>query len=149
MSGSRSHSHANEDRTVLGTENIILLEVKAKPYRMVVGSGGSNHKPRGWDGWDVAPAGTLKLYKHEETGNTWMMHRYDRSGIVKLNLKVRGNVVGMEKVLFPKKMGRPRQGFVVFFSRETLGVERYSLKVNADNLDRLFDTLVAMGAETK
>ena len=65
------------------------------------------------------------------------------------DLKVRGNVVGMEKVLLPKKMGRPRQGFVVFFSRETLGVERYSLKVNADNLDVLFDTLVAMGAETK
>lgn len=131
------------------TDEIILLEVRAKPFKFSVGSVATGDSRT----WVFTRPGTVKLYRDKVTGHTRIMHRIESTGVVKLNLGVRGNMVNMEKVLLPKKIGFKHFGSVTFFAFESeLGrmvQYRYMLKVQADMLDTLFEKLIEMGATVK
>jgi len=127
------------------TSETVLLEVKATPYCRRVESVGDDSV------WIKSPTGVLKLYKHTKTGVTRIVQRND-AGQVKLNVRVGGNgLIDLEKVLHPKKIGRRQLGSVAFTAYENpkVGIERFSLKVNADDMDILYDKLIEMGAKVK
>lgn len=126
-------------------EDDSLLTSKCKPSKYHVGSNESV-----WDS-DYITDGILKLYKHEN-GHTQIVIRMKYSGIVKLNLTVKENVRLMEKVLHTQnpKPGSIQKGSVYFIAiDESGGMYRYRLKVDADQLDGLFDKLVELGAKVK
>jgi len=151
LSGNWTQSHTNDMSKAadLGLESdtseTVLLEVKATPYSRRVESVGDDSV------WIKSPTGVLKLYKHTKTGVTRIVQRND-AGQVKLNVRVGGNgLIDLEKVLHPKKIGRRQLGSVAFTAYENpkVGIERFSLKVNADDLDILYDKLIEMGAKVK
>lgn len=151
LSGNWTQSHTNDlSKTAdLGLESdpseTVLLEVKATPYSRRVESVGDDSV------WIKSPTGMLKLYKHTKTGVTRIVQRND-AGQVKLNVRVGGNgLIDLEKVLHPKKIGRRQLGSVAFTAYENskVGIERFSLKVNADDLDILYEKLIEMGAKVK
>lgn len=93
--------------------------------------------------WEYCPKGTLKLYENTETGQTWIAHYAEQSGVMKMNIPVRGNVCRITKVR------RGSFGTVDFFARakiESSHFDRFALHVNVAELDVLFGALVGMGA---
>jgi hypothetical protein len=99
--------------------------------------------------WEYCPKGTLKLYENTETGQTWIAHYAEQSGVMKMNIPVRGNVCRITKVRRSKRNNGGSCGTVNFFARATFEsshFDRFALHVNVAELDVLFGALVGMGA---
>lgn len=147
------YSRNRDDRTtkVGGAEQPLepFLEFTAVPRKAVITwASDEEGEPKQVVEWEYCVKGALKLYENTETGITWIAHHDPSTGVRKMNLLVRGNVRRMTKELRTKKNGK-KVGTVGFFARATneAGYEQFSLTVNVDNLEVLFDSLVGMGAE--
>lgn len=83
----------------VNTEEDIVFEVKAKPFRVPITSENSCD-------WTSSMPGKLKLYRHKKTQTTRLVQR-NVIGTVKLNLAISGNVFDLERVFTDvKKKGR-------------------------------------------
>jgi hypothetical protein len=126
-----------------------LYEVRVKLHSIVVhANGDSGNKP--WYKWNKSSDVVLKLYRHEESGANQLVLRMPGSGIVSLNLAIRGNIIDMEMHIPQSKNGVRKAGQVAFFAREEGGaMKRIVLNVNRKNVETLYNKLVELGATPK
>ena len=151
--GSNDGSETIKVATEPNAIGAVVYKVKAKPYRAAVKPiDNCNDEP--WDDLRVfSVPGILKLYRHEDSGKTQLVLRTLMSGIVKLNLAIRGNVFDLEKNIPRWKEGCTEVGQVLFFAHDAFKKERvvesFVLKVNGKELDNLYGNLIELGAQPK
>lgn len=151
MNGVLRDSKDSEVTVTEDTTTKALYEVRAKPYRTAVVHTNGNSENMPWYDWKIfSVPHVLKLYRQEESGETQLVLRLPTSGIVKLNLAIRGNIIDMEMHIPPSKNGRTEVGQVSFFACEKEGaLERIVLRVKRENVETLYDKLVELGATPK
>lgn len=137
-------------KEVNNDENIVL-EMKAKPYRLPLRSQEIEQvMPR----WIPSMKGTLKLYRHKTNGRTRLVQR-NVIGTVKVNLAIKGGYVYdlQKNVRVAKmKMGVSKEvASVSFYAIENLatGWERFVFKVSVKDVDNLYFQLKEMIAQGK
>ena len=135
----------------VNTSEYVVFDSWARPYRVELDGGGLDDKPS--CGWTKCMPGPLRLYCNKN-GGTRLVHRNPVTGVVKLNLAIRGNVVCLEQVTrTTKKKGRKPKSlaYVRFFAKadEERGLECFLIKVKPEKRDVLYDTLEELGAKVK
>ncbi|GMI07766.1 hypothetical protein TrLO_g11550 [Triparma laevis f. longispina] len=107
------------------TEEDLLLEVKAKYYRLKTG-----------EGWKDRGVGNAKLYRHKTTSKCRLVMR---NSIGKVGLNTSINAASQK---FEKLGGK--QSSCKFIIQDDEGMAQIMLKVKPENLDKLHSTLEAM-----
>ena len=107
------------------TEENLLLEVKAKYYRLKTG-----------EGWKDRGVGNVKLYRHKTTSKCRLVMR-NSIGKVGLNTSINAASQNFEKL-------GGKQSSCKFIIQDEEGMAQVMLKVKPENLDKLHSTLEAM-----
>ena len=135
-------------------EEDIVLEMKAKPYRLPLRS---QEIEQVMPHWIPSMKGTLKLYRHKTNGKTRLVQR-NVIGTVKVNLAIKGGYVSdLQKSVRVVKKKKTKMGVskevasVSFYAIENLatGWERFVFKVSVKDVDHLYCQLKEMIAENK
>ena len=101
----------------MNSDEEVALTVKARPYRVELD--GSELDGKLPFEWIKCKPGTLRLYKRKDKSTSRLVLRHPITGVVKLNLAIRGNVFDLEEeVKTVKKRGRKPKKWPSFDSMQ-------------------------------